>query len=467
MALTPMGRQRLQGGGTEVPVDDALIGQIGEWYAACDASNTREVLDGQPNEPVYVPLDSRPDPETGRPMYLRGRPVVEEMTRGIRLAESAGASVHLFSGFRGSGTSSELARLARRLEDSKRFTVLRIRAGQYHPLSEALGMEEMALLLAGAIGEKAAQVLGDRFIQPKSVWTRFRELLNAELKLEESGWNIAGLDFKVALHFQKDFRDRLRLALQSRPDLPVRFLHDFVREVAAHCPGQLVVLVDDLEKFDTPLENVASVYRAMADLFFQHADLFRLPRCHVVYTVPPYLAFLNRGLNQVYGGAQHVLPNVKVHSAPPERRPDPQGVAAMEDVLRSRVDLDLLFGPHRPECVHRLVVASGGHLRDLFSLARRVMEDALGEDSLPVGPALVEGAIQSFRNGRSFFFRDTRALLARVAATGHLRDLGDDELGALAYAMDQYLVLCYHNGSPWYDVHPLVLDEILLPLSAP
>jgi len=35
-----------------------------------------------------------------------------------------------------------------------------------------------------------------------------------------------------------------------------------------------------------------------------------------------------------------------------------------------------------------------------------------------------------------------------------------DRLPDLARFLDTHLMLCYHNGQEWYDVHPLIADDV-------
>lgn len=99
------------------------------------------------------------------------------MLQAIRLAadKSQAASTHLFSGFRGTGKTTELGRLAELLGELHDFTVLRVSARKYHHLSAALSAEELAVLLAAGIGEAAIETVGESQL-PKlasqGVWER-------------------------------------------------------------------------------------------------------------------------------------------------------------------------------------------------------------------------------------------------------------------------------------------------------
>ncbi|MCP4659719.1 MAG: AAA family ATPase [bacterium] len=437
-----------------------LLNLLAEWHANCDPDGP-VVVGPDGRSEWYVPLDAWPDSESGETISLRGHPpAVPRLVKSIDYCsrQASGRSAQLFAGFRGTGKSTELGRVAHDLRQRHDFAVLEVRADEYHHLSGALTKEELALVLAAGIGE-AAREMGAPVLKKKSIWQRIADFLLQEVEAQQLKVRWGPMELQGLLKAGDQFQAELSRLLGNKPDRLQQFLHDLVHEIAAFVrPGQLVVLVDGLDKFYAPAARTGEVYEKMADLFFHHTALLRLPSCHVVYTVPPYLAFLNPGIGDRYEGSIHILPSVRVHGPPPERTPHPPGLRALEEVLARRVDLDRLFGDARPVCVGELAAASGGHVRDLFRLAQDVLLTA--ESGLPVGPEAVRDAINQQSNSRGFLFRESHALLRRVASGRSLETLRRKQLGELANAMDQYLVLCFKNARPWYDVHPLVRSRI-------
>ena len=55
---------------------------------------------------------------------------------------------------------------------------------------------------------------------------------------------------------------------------------------------------------------------------------------------------------------------------------------------------------------------------------------------------------------------DDAQWLAGVARTHQAELQSLDRLPALARIFDTHLVLCYRNGDDWYDVHPLVAEQV-------
>jgi hypothetical protein len=354
--------------------------------------------------------------------------------------------------------------VAKELSDD--YAVLRFKADDYYHMSDALSVEELALVLAAGIGEQAREKLGIEMLDKKSVWERMSDFLRQEVEVKTLNLSFGEVELKGRLKQGGKFKDDLQRLLTDRPDTLKRFLHGFVARISSNIsPRQLVVLVDGLDKFTAPVERVGDVYRAMSDVFFHHAEMLALPHCHVIYTIPPYLAFSNPGIAERFGGKLHVLPSVRIHDRPPKSvSPYRPGVRAMEAVLEHRVDLDRLFGSEREACVAKLVSASGGQTRDLFFLVQEVIRIA-NKEGLPVGEADAQSAVNAQEQSRGTLFREDLEILSMVHETGRLDSLSKTQIGSLAGAMDQQLVLCYCNGEPWYDVHPLIWNR--LPQSQP
>lgn len=438
--------------------------ELAAWYAACDPDGD-PINPGDPADQRYVPLDAWSDPHLSAPVALRGPSAAHHIARDIRLRARGPhpASAQLFSGFRGSGKSTELARV--RAELSKDFTVLSFRADLYHHMSEAMSPEELALVLVAGIGEQAEAVLGAAL--PKAgVWDRIWSFLQQEVTVTELNLSGGPLEVKALLKSGSDFRARLASLLRNKPDRLRAFVHDSVQQVVAAAPKPLVVLADGLEKYYAPTDRIPEVYQAVADLFFHHADLLRLPGCHVVYTVPPYVAFLNKGVADRLGGRVKVLASVMTQSRPPDREPFDPGLRALEYVLAKRVRLDRLFLPEeRDACVRAIVQASGGHVRDLLHLAREVIA-AVTDAPVAADLPTVQRCVDLLAQSRGVIFARTRSLLARIATRGNLDDVDASDLHELTLALDQYLVLHYHDDTPWYDVHPLIRSRVLAPEAA-
>lgn len=138
------------------------------------------------------------------------------------------------------------------------------------------------------------------------------------------------------------------------------------------------------------------------------------------------------------------------------RDPSKPGLDLVERVARKRGDWPRLLGTR--ERLDRLALASGGHLRDLLGILSELLRRA---DSLPVDDSAVEESIGQVRSEFLPIAEEDAAWLGRIAETGEASLGSIERLPQLARFLDTRLVLCYRNGSDWYDVHPLIREEVL------
>ena len=85
---------------------------------------------------------------------------------------------------------------------------------------------------------------------------------------------------------------------------------------------------------------------------------------------------------------------------------------------------------------------------------------ALRARTLPVPERAVETTINQIRSEFLPIANDDAQWLAEVARTHQAELQSLDRLPSLARFFDTHLVLCYRNGEEWYDVHPLVAEQV-------
>ena len=140
------------------------------------------------------------------------------------------------------------------------------------------------------------------------------------------------------------------------------------------------------------------------------------------------------------------------------------GLDVLERVVRRRGDWEKLLGNRAN--LDRLILASGGYLRDLFRLLQAVLRRAR-TGPLPVEAHAIEQALDEVRNSYLPVTRSDALWLARVAESNQpelvvhrAHDRETANLYNLARFFDTHMMLCYRDGREWYDVHPLIRDEV-------
>jgi hypothetical protein len=424
-----------------------------------------------------------PDSQYYEPVYARpeGEDPVARLRTGIEFAEVE--SVQLFSGFRGSGKTTELFRLRRDLK-KRGFLVLYANALDYLSPSEEVDIVPVLLSVAGAFGEELHKTTGLQTIE-EGFWKRFTNYLTrTSIEVSEVTASIegstpakevlgelkAGVDLKLALKTAPSFRQKLQTFLASRLyELKAevnRFIEEGVKELRTQ-RGQpnlpVVFLFDQFEQIRGGLSNEQAVIQSVERLFRNHMDQLKLPLVHVIYTVPPWLRFVLPGALRI-----KTLPCVRLWKNDPIRSKYESGCRLFRDAILRRFgaeDHARIFGTGRQaeDLTERLVEMSGGHFRDLLLLFRECI--ALIRDWRPVLPTtqeVVERAIVETRNQfRAVADEDARWLeeIARRRDKA-LADSKPETIARLSRFLDTHLVLYLTNGEDWYDVHPLIRDEV-------
>ena len=373
----------------------------------------------------------------------------------------------LYSGFLGSGKSTELKRLVANLKDAG-YTPLLIDCEDYLNLNVAPRVSDLLATTAAGV---------DRFIQEdcqgaiaaafKSYWERLRTFLGSEVEIEGATLKIpmAG-DLKLKLSQDVNFKTKIYLHLEQNGRLSdlaqqcYTFLDEAVAVVAKACGNAqgMVILLDSFEKVrGSDYQRAEEMRQAIETIFIRDWKLLQLP-CHVIYTVPSWLAFFEFGTAADFGRVA-ILPMCRLtdqHSG----EPVPEGFAAMRQILDKRMTLDHVFADFEP--LDQLIAASGGYPRDFLRMMREVLLMAIMDRIEPPIPPdhlarLVGNVIRDqVKIYDTPIFDEDLPLLLDVARTHDVPRRKRAEAFRLAELFDNHFVLGYRNGQPWYDLHPLV-----------
>ena len=395
--------------------------------------------------------------------YQGSGDVVHDIATEIDLSDEGG--VCLLTGQSGTGKSTALKRLKRRLEESGAMVF-------YIDLSLVLLMDkriEISDFLVGVAGALSDQVELNFGSSPGSVgyWDRIKTFLLTEVEFKELGATFAGLSIKTALKENVDFRQRMQAATRSHIPTLVKELHKFVAECVDHVRAvrrddciKVVLLVDSVERIRGSRGEEMAVYESVRDLFLHYANHLIIPRLHVVYTVPPYLGMLAPGAVSSLGATLiRRLFSVRVWSKEPNRAPDPSGLRSMLAMLEARFQgWSEIF---EPTAINALALSSGGDLRQFLRLINACLV-AAARDSIPWPMTVVAIRPIQFAIGNEMaqFPLEHLDWLQQIKRSNRHCLNRESDLPTLAHFLDNQLVLTYRNGQDWYDIHPLLRDFV-------
>ncbi len=400
--------------------------------------------------------------------YDQDKDPIQELADQIDFAESAGS--YLFTGNRGSGKTTELLRLATLLKELD-CEVFYADMAEYLTLTQRIEVSDFLISMLGALSEKIAERFGGNPGR-SGFFERVWALLQSEVSFTEVKLPAGPVEFKAALTQNPTFKEELQKKTRGIVERLVREARDFaleavyyVRHQRVHPDRKVVLLVDSIERLRGVGDsaNVREVFKSAETLFAAHADKLRFTALSIVYTVPPYLSALAGALGALYaGGRVYTLPSVHIYECCPEPGADPvasvAGLAKMREIVGKRyADWPEFLTEAQ---LARLAQHSGGDLRDYFRMLRLIVTRAPRLARLPVPESSIADAEDAVRNDMLPIAADDREWLARIRAT-HKPELPNlDALPDFARLQEGKYLLHYRNGEDWYDVHPLLHDEV-------
>lgn len=396
---------------------------------------------------------------------------ITEMREAITFGEPG--RCQFFSGSRGSGKTTQLARLSRMLKND-RYTVININALEYFNPSEPIEPGDLLIVLAAALSEAVAPILGtdpSRVGYLSRLWDYLR-LTKAQIDALDISAKYGPLEagFKMQFRTTDSFRAKVRELVATRTDDLKKatdlYFQNIADQLATLQPGRagFVLILDQFEQIRGTLTNASEVIESLLRLFTHHRDLLPMPGWHIIYTVPPWL-------NLAYPGSVDIacfLPCIKLWKntllgQPRELYPD--GWQKLREIIERRAkadNLDTLFGPtdqkgKRP-IVEEMIQYSGGHLRDLFAIVSRCI---LSARQLPVKEEHVKTAVANLAASMALSEADSLILREVLRTRADCRpDRKPETTMEYAILLDGHLILEFRNGKAWFDVHPAIAKDV-------
>ena len=401
------------------------------------------------------PLVEPQDIERFRVDY--GLPVMVRLKREIEASVKNGKFI--FAGHRGCGKSTLLKRLAIEMQPNHSVVFFSIA-----DLIEMSGITHVNILYAIALkllnhASKQRNIRVDEDVKQALLgWnTTVRTQTSSQAISGEMG---LGVDIEVVtakLQQEKSYRDELEKTFEKRISDLVGKCERLAAAIQTATKKPVLVIIDDLDKLDLPL--VEDIYRNNIKSLFS-------PQFRVVFTIPVSAVQepqVMGALNSEGVVRPHLFPVAKFFAKADCHNPEAEPVAKTFDVflkvLSKRLPDDLVD----PQTARRMVLKSGGVMRELVRIARECCTECMVQleiepdgGSVKIDDEILTAAL---RNLRHDFARqigsDLYDLLVEVYKTAETPDASSDGFVKLLHGL---MVLEYENDALWYDVHPIVVD---------
>lgn len=382
-------------------------------------------------------------------------------------------------GHRGVGKSTEISRLLTQIEplfQPIRFSAVSVLdPGSFKPL-------DVLLVLMANVAEQTAKPIdqGGAGKRPsdarlREIWDWFateketRELAQSAAANLEAGagakedslWGkVLGLfatlkgEIKFASTRKTEVVEYRLTRLDSLIEVANRLLDECNRLLREATTKQWLLVGEDFDRAGIPSDRIE-------ELFITYANIFQELRSHLIFTLPIGLYYSAKATRLPFSGdCSFVIPDTPMFN--PDHTPRTEGRAAVEKALAARMDLSLF----EPEQLTRLIVASGGNLRDLFSLINYAADGASIRQAQQIGAQDADAAIVNLRSdyerrlGQSPYDPDEISYADKARLLKQLYD-GDKQAQVPTpglYALLNARSVQEFNGQRWFGVHPLVVD---------
>lgn len=420
-----------------------------------NAFNGKNIEPLEQDSPFYVPILAQ-KPESDPILSLK-----------TRIEWESSQSTNLLTGFRGNGKSTELRRLKKLLETDG-CRVFLVNMLDYILVSKPVELSDFILSLMSGLAYSVKDETGIDTVS-KGYWERLKTFLKSEVKSDgltlKTGTEELSAEIGLRLKTDATFKDILQKSLAGHITTLVKDAREFIvsmvdtlRKNAGNPDLKVVLLVDSVEQLRGQGGDAEKVQNSVSELFSGQAGNLAFPKLHIVYTVPPYITAMAQNIGRAFGGNPiSSWPNIHVRKK--TGGDDPDGLSIMRTIVCKRYPewRNFFTEAHLED----LAKASGGDLRDYFRLIRECLIILRNKPSLnQVDEAVLAMVKNQLKKELTPIAADDAQWLARVHATKDTSLATISELPRLARFLDSNLMMNYLNGEPWYDIHPLIIDEI-------
>jgi hypothetical protein len=393
----------------------------------------------------------------------REQDIIAELSRQLQESYENGSFKTFVTGHFGVGKSTELRQLEFEVRGQQRVVRVSV-ASELNPAT--FKIVDVLLLMIVRLVEETNKHCGGFFFNTarNELIRKFAQWFGEEARKKtdgltasaEAGINLLG-QLKGTLKYEADRKaETVEHRLKRLPEL----VH-LCDEVIAKCKKALwdrehkewLLIVEDLDENTVPPQQVR-------ELFLKYGTVFQDLDISMIFTIPVWLEYSQESVRLPF--ERHMIFDTPVYDW--EHAPHKEGRQAMAAVLEARVSSALF----EEDQMMKLIVASGGNFRDLFSLVRRSGRAAFlrhpeaktiaREDSL----VAIKNMRREYRNRLGSGLYEPSPTIPLHDKFGKLVAVYNDlpECKILDPTMHWLLLAraVQELRDAWYGVHPLVVD---------
>ena len=364
------------------------------------------------------------------------------------------------AGFRGSGKSSHLNRLAIDPDLKDRFLIAKYSIRDTCDFNDITTVDLMVSMASSIIASippdfDASSSPAKDMIDELLAWgSRIEEKVQTQGTGSEAGVEtgaqvggsiplLGSLFTKITgkIRIEESSRKIIREVLEPQLTDLIEKLNRLADVVTMQTQRPLLVLVDDTDKLEHNFTNT---------IFHEGFPTLCNLNFHVLYTVREF-TFFSPDFPEIKAGTQtaDMLRNVELWKRGDRQQTESKGIDLLTQFVHNRMDPSMI---EQTKAVERAAHYSGGIFRQLASIMQISLDHAIEQERERVEEEDVVFAANELRKG-----------LMRIFTQQNMDDLekvylnnDHPDRGSITPLFLNLAILEYENGDFWYDVHPVL-----------
>ncbi len=424
---------------------------------------------------IYKTLSTEPleQPEELKAFYrselnqARGKDIVARMQRLLANAYQSVPYRTFLMGHLGVGKSTEMSRLIQQIQGQ--FEVIRLSAKELDPVG--FKVFDVLILMIMEITERTIKIPGVNSPSFNRQLEEFQRWFDVEKRLFTEATDVAGSVVAGAgmtgenpiakiFGFFGQLRGEIKYATTRKREVVeyrlsrIPELVSLANKILIECNQLLgevnnkewIFIWEDFDKRIAP--------ERIEELFITNGSVFADLNVHAIFNLPIGLGYSGRAKQLPFDCV--AVPDTPIFTADHQLNED--GLLALRAIVKTRVQLNLFASDQ----LDRLIIASGGNIRDLFSMIIFAATSAAECISEPDVTQAINDLRLQYRNrlGTSEYDKDKieYSEKAKRLIAIYNREPESDIPSPVLYVLLRSRAVLEFNGRGWFGVHPLVVD---------